>query len=690
MIKHKLIWSFVCLALISCGNSTYDSQEYISTNLTEEKINLSNEVFKKLKKEHYIKNFVKDDFNIRYINALIDRLDGNKLYFIESEITNFKEESNQYLGNSFDIDLAYLIINLYFERLVAFSEYQIKLIEKNSFDFTKDEFIDIYYEDNQWAESEALLKEIWRNETKNDLLVALMSETLSDDANKVLLKRYKNRIKRIQQQKEEDIFSIAINTLTNQFDPHSSYLSPRSAEDFDMNMSLKLEGIGALLGADDDYTKIVSLVPGGPAEKSGEILPEDKITRIRQINTENNEYIDVVGWRIDEVVDLIRGESGTQVEIEFISSDSADNSRKLVTLTREEIKLEDRAAKSKIIETKDGNKIGIIDLPSFYIDFNAYQNRDSNYRSSSNDVEDILINFNKEDVDAVILDLRNNGGGALIEANKIVGLFVSSGPTVQVKHKAGYIQPYGSSKTKQTWQKPMGVLVNRYSASASEIVAGAIQDYKRGIVLGQRTFGKGTVQSLESISKGQVKITESKYYRVDGSSTQNKGVLPDIELLSTWDIESVGESSYPTALEWDTVRPYRHKKFNFDSNQIIEIKNLYSQRLNSSPNLKYLGEVRDRYYLNKDKKLLSLNLDTRKLEKDARKNWLLQIENKRRESLGLEIFGTYEDLEESNKKNENTNNDIDYERDYLLIESTNIINDYLNLNKLLISKVNKL
>ena len=690
MIKHKLIWSFVCLALISCGNSTYDSQEYISTNLTEEKINLSNEVFKKLKKEHYIKNFVKDDFNIRYINALIDRLDGNKLYFIESEIANFKEESNQYLGNSFDINLAYLVINLYFERLVAFSEYQIKLIEKNSFDFTKDEFIDIYYEDNQWAKSEALLKEIWRNETKNDLLVALMSETLSDDANKVLLKRYKNRIKRIQQQKEEDIFSIAINTLTNQFDPHSSYLSPRSAEDFDMNMSLKLEGIGALLGADDDYTKIVSLVPGGPAEKSGEILPEDKITRIRQINTENNEYIDVVGWRIDEVVDLIRGESGTQVEIEFISSDSADNSRKLVTLTREEIKLEDRAAKSKIIETEDGNKIGIIDLPSFYIDFNAYQNRDSNYRSSSNDVEDILINFNKEDVDAVILDLRNNGGGALIEANKIVGLFVSSGPTVQVKHKAGYIQPYGSSKAKQTWQKPMGVLVNRYSASASEIVAGAIQDYKRGIVLGQRTFGKGTVQSLESISKGQVKITESKYYRVDGSSTQNKGVLPDIELLSTWDIESVGESSYPTALEWDTVRPYRHKKFNFDSNQIIEIKNLYSQRLNSSPNLKYLGEVRDRYYLNKDKKLLSLNLDTRKLEKDARKNWLLQIENKRRESLGLEIFGTYEDLEESNKKNENTNNDIDYERDYLLIESTNIINDYLNLNKLLISKVNKL
>ena len=688
MIKNKLIWSFVCVVLISCGNSTYEPQEYISTNLTDEKINLSKEVFKKLKKEHYIKNFVKDDFNNKYIDALIERLDENKLYFLESEIKNFKEESSQYSGKFFDIDLAYLIINLYFERLVDFSEFQIKLIEKDSFDFTKDEFIDIYYEDNQWPASEALLKNIWRNETKNDLLVALMSETLSDDPNKVLLKRYKNRIRRIQQQKEEDIFSIAINTLSNQFDPHSSYLSPRSAEDFDMNMSLKLEGIGALLGTDDDYTKIVSLVPGGPAEKSGEILPEDKITRIRQIDAEDKEYVDVVGWRIDEVVDLIRGESGTQVEIEFISSDSADSTRKLVTLTREEIKLEDRAAKSKIIETKEGNKIGIIDLPSFYIDFNAYQNRDSDYRSSSNDVEDILENFNIEGVDAVILDLRNNGGGALIEANKIVGLFVSSGPTVQVKHKAGYIQPYGSSKAEQAWQKPMAVLVNRYSASASEIVAGAIQDYQRGIVLGQRTFGKGTVQSLESISKGQVKITESKYYRIDGSSTQNKGVLPDIELLSTWDIETVGESSYPTALEWDTIRPYRHKKFDFDADKVFEIKNLYSQRLTTSPNLKYLGEVRDRYYLNKDKKLLSLNLETRKSEKEARKDWLLQIENKRREGLGLEIFSTYEDLDENNKENENTNNDIDFKRDYLLIESANIINDYLNLDKrLLASKI---
>ena len=510
----------------------------------------------------------------------------------------------------------------------------------------------------------------------------MMSDTLSEDPKKGLIKRYKNRIRRIQQQNEEDIFSIAVNSLANQFDPHSSYLSPRSAEDFDMNMSLKLEGIGALLGAEDDYTKIVSLVAGGPAEKSGAILPEDRITRIRQVGSENNEYVDVVGWRIDEVVDLIRGESGTQVEIEFISSDSAENTRKLVTLVREEIKLEDRAAKSKIYEGGDGNKIGIIDLPSFYIDFNAYQNRDSDYRSSSKDVKEILNDFSDEGVDAVILDLRNNGGGALIEANKIVGLFVASGPTVQVKHKAGYIQPYGDSRAKQIWEKPVAILVNRYSASASEIVAGAIQDYKRGIVIGQRTFGKGTVQSLESISKGQIKITESKYYRVDGSSTQNKGVTPDIELLSTWDIESVGESSYPTAMEWDTVRPYRHKKFKFDDNQIQKINNLYSQRLNEDPNLKYLAKVRERYNQNKDKKLLSLNINTRKLEKEARRTWLLEIENNRRKVLELTTFESYEELEEHNK-NENKENDekIDLNKDFLLIESTKIVNDYINMNK---------
>ena len=552
-------------------------------------------------------------------------------------------------------------------------------MDEYEFNFSKEEYLDIFYEDNQWMYDSESLKDLWRLETKNDLLIANMSDSASSSPREDLKKRYLNRVRRINQQKEEDIFSLAINILTNQFDPHSSYLSPRSAEDFDMNMSLKLSGIGALLGVDEDYTKIISLVPGGPAQKSGKIKPEDRISKIRQ--KDSDEFTDVVGWRIDEVVDLIRGEAGTEVEIEFISFEADSDSTKLVTLKREEVKLEDRAAKSEVTQIEN-NKIGIIDLPSFYIDFDEFQKGNKNYRSSSKDIRNILNTFNEDEVDAVVLDLRNNGGGALIEANKIIGLFVSSGPTVQVKQSRGFIQPYGDSRAVQVWEKPVLILVNRYSASASEIVAGAIQDYKRGIVVGQRTFGKGTVQSLENLSEGQIKITESKYYRVNGTSTQNRGVIPDIELPSTWDIDTVGESSYPTALKWDTIRPYRHKKFKLEPNLVEKVLNQYESRLTFEPNLNYLQKVRNRYDLNKNKKLLSLNINERTIQKELRKSWLLEIENERRSEIGLDVFNSFEEMENfKDNKDSLDQNSINLEDDYLLIESTKIINDFLNFSK---------
>ena len=655
------------------------TDDYISIELSQDKRDLSNEIYLKLKKDPYLKNKDTANFNKKYIEAIIEKLDKNKNYFVQNEINNYIEQSKYNNGYDFDIELGYELINLYFKKLIQFSRFQIKLIENNEFDFSKDEYLDIFYEDNEWVKTYDELNELWRLETKNDLLIASTSDSSSSKPKDDLIKRYENRIRRIHQQKEEDIFSLAMNTLSNQFDPHSSYLSPRSAEDFDLNMSLKLNGIGALLGVEDDYTKIISLVPGGPAEKSGKIKPEDRIVKIRQDDSE--QFIDVVGWRIDEVVDLIRGEAGTGVEIEFISFNSETDSSKLVTLKREEIKLEDRAAKSEIININD-NKIGIIDLPSFYIDFDEYQKRNKDFKSSSNDIKKILKGFDSNEVDAVILDLRNNGGGALIEANKIIGLFVSSGPTVQVKQKRGFIQPYGDSRAVQVWDKPLIVLVNRYSASASEIVAGAIQDYKRGIVVGQRTFGKGTVQSLENLSEGQIKITESKYYRVNGTSTQNKGVLPDIELPSTWDIESVGESSYPTALSWDVIRPYRHKKFKMDAELIDQVIDRFEFRLSDEPNLNYLKKIRNRYDLNKNKKLLSLNIEDRKIQKELRKSWLLEIENERRLAIGLNAFASYDELEKNNDDDNNTNiNSINLKSDYQLIETTNIMNDYLNLSK---------
>ena len=670
MINFRLCILLLCSFVIA--------EEYISIELSDSKKELSQEIFKKLNNEHYIQEIDKDNFNERYFEAIIEKLDKEKNLFIEKEVQSYIKKSRDVIDGDFDIKLAYELINLYFDRLTDFFEYQIDLIEENTFDFSKKEYLDIYYEDNQWQSNFNDLYKLWKLETKNDLLVAKLSDSSNSEPSNDLIKRYKNRIRRITQQKEEDIFSLAINILSNQFDPHSTYLSPRSAEDFDVNMSLKLNGIGALLGIEDDYTKIISLVPGGPAEKSGKINPEDRITKIRQIGTDN--FQDVIGWRIDEVVDLIRGEAGTEVEIEFISFDSSSDSTKLVTLKREEIKLEDRAAKSEIININN-NKIGIIDLPSFYIDFNEYQNRVKDYRSSSNDVKKILNDFNASNVDAVILDLRNNGGGALIEANKIIGLFVSSGPTVQVKQSRGYIQPYGASRAVQVWDKPMLVLVNRYSASASEIVAGAIQDYKRGFVVGQRTFGKGTVQSLESLSEGQIKITESKYYRINGMSTQNKGVIPDIELPVTWDIESVGESSYPTAMEWDVIRPYRHKKFKINPDLIEKVIANYEFRLSEDPNLNYLKKVRDRYDLNKNKKKLSLNLEDRKTQKELRKDWLLSIENERRLKVGLEEFISYKEMEDFNESDTSIENNINLIDDYQLIESTNIINDFIDLEK---------
>ena len=670
MINFRLCILLLCSFVIA--------EEYISIELSDSKKELSQEIFKKLNNEHYIKEIDKDNFNERYFEAIIEKLDKEKNLFIEKEVQSYIKKSRDVIDGDFDIKLAYELINLYFDRLTDFFEYQIDLIEENTFDFSKKEYLDIYYEDNQWQSNFNDLYKLWKLETKNDLLVAKLSDSSNSEPSNDLIKRYKNRIRRITQQKEEDIFSLAINILSNQFDPHSTYLSPRSAEDFDVNMSLKLNGIGALLGIEDDYTKIISLVPGGPAEKSGKINPEDRITKIRQIGTDN--YQDVIGWRIDEVVDLIRGEAGTEVEIEFISFDSSSDSTKLVTLKREEIKLEDRAAKSEIININN-NKIGIIDLPSFYIDFNEYQNRVKDYRSSSNDVKKILNDFNASNVDAVILDLRNNGGGALIEANKIIGLFVSSGPTVQVKQSRGYIQPYGASRAVQVWDKPMLVLVNRYSASASEIVAGAIQDYKRGFVVGQRTFGKGTVQSLDNLSEGQIKITESKYYRINGMSTQNKGVIPDIELPVTWDIESVGESSYPTAMEWDVIRPYRHKKFKINPDLIEKVIANYEFRLSEEPNLNYLKKVRDRYDLNKNKKKLSLNLEDRKTQKELRKDWLLSIENERRLKVGLEEFISYKEMEDFNESDTSIENNINLIDDYQLIESTNIINDFIDLEK---------
>ncbi len=692
MYKQKKALSLTAILLLSIGIGAK-----LNIPASDEKQLLCQEIYQKMSNEHFFNDRDLSFINAEIFDALVDQLDSQKIYFTESEISLFKRKFSRFDNpNSYqkkysklpicliDLKSQFAFINLYFNRLIEATNYQLKQVSKKSFDYSKEEIIIIDDDQKNWQKSKFELRNIWRRLAKNDVLISLLAEKDLDEATETIEKRYQNRLRRISQRNEEDIFSISMNNLTSYFDPHSSYFSPKSAEDFEMTMSLKLEGIGALLTTEDDYPTIVSVVPGGPAEKTGKINPDDKIVKISQVEESNSTPTDVVGWRIDEVVQLIRGKAGTKVELELIPGKTDDFSeRKFVTITREEVKLEEQAAKSKIIEIKrnlQNIKVGIIDLPTFYIDFNAWRNRDPNFRSSSKDVEMILKKFSDQNVDAVLVDLRGNSGGSLYEANKLTGLFVSSGVTLQVKESNGSIRPWGDARAKQVWKKPMAVLVDRYSASASEIFAGAIQDYQRGIIIGQKTFGKGTVQKLDDLSSGQIKITESKFYRITGAGMQNKGIHPDVILPSTWDIEEIGESSYETALPWDEIKPIRFKKFSMESSLISKLNDEHASRVSQSPNLQYILDIRKRYEIQKNKEVISLNLTDRKVEKKERQLWALDIENKRRASLNLKTFNSYKAMEDFNDAKEaeenNIDSEIDIDNDYLLYEGAQILSDY--------------
>jgi len=695
--KQKKALSLTTILLLSIA-----VEAKINIPASAEKEELCQEIYQKMTNEHFFIDNDLSSINSEIYDALVDQLDSQKIYFTEHEIVSFRKKfskfdnpmsyQKKYLKPShcfIDLKSKFKFINLYFNRLIEATNYQLKEVTKRNFDFTKEEIIVIDDEQKKWHRSKFELRKVWRKMAKNDVLTSMLANKELDEATETIEKRYKNRLRRISQRNEEDVFSISMNNLTSYFDPHSSYFSPKSAEDFEMNMSLKLEGIGALLTTEDDYPTIVSIVPGGPAEKTGKINPDDKIVKISQAEELNSTPIDVVGWRIDEVVQLIRGKAGTKVKLELIPGKTEDLSeRKFVTITREEVKLEEQAAKSRIIELKRNLqiiKIGIIDLPAFYIDFNAWQNRNPNFRSSSKDVETILKKFNDQRVDAVLIDLRGNSGGSLFEANKLTGLFVSSGAILQVKESNGSVRPWGDYRAKQIWKKPMVVMVDRYSASASEIFAGAIQDYQRGIIIGQKTFGKGTVQKLDNLSSGQLKITESKFYRVTGAGMQSKGIHPDVTLPSAWDIEEIGESSYDKALPWDEIKPLSFKKFSLESSLITQLNNQHLIRVNQSPNLQYILDIRKRYEIQKNKEVISLNIVKRRIEKEERQSWALKTENKRRASLDLDVFKSFKAMEEYNDAKEAEDNendfDIDIDADYLLNEGLEILSDYTIFNQ---------
>ena len=502
----------------------------------------------------------------------------------------------------------------------------------------------------------------------------LSGNSLEDSAEKTL-KRIKNQLNYFKQTRNEDVFNIYINSISSIYGPHTSYMSPKNSEDFDINMSLSLEGIGALLSPDGPYTSISSLIPGGPAEKSGLLKPKDKIIGVGQ--DDDKEIVDVVGWRLDDVVELIRGPKNSKVRLEIIPGTSLDDSEtKEIEIIRSLVKLEDQAAEKKLINVERGYKtfkIGVIELPAFYFDFEAYQKRDYSYRSSSKDVKKLLRELNNDDIEGLILDLRNNGGGSLYEANALAHLFIGRGTTVQVKDSKGNIQGLGERWGYQFFDKPLLVLVNKFSASASEILAGAIQDYNRGIIVGTDTFGKGTVQRVDMLSAGQLKFTESKFYRVSGSSTQNKGVNPDIKIPASFDIDEIGESKLDRALEHDSIPTAYYRNFNRVGSYIDLLKVKSNERISNSLFFQSM-DTRKEWRKANDITFLDLHIDKRKKVKEGIENFVLLEENELRQKFELPTYENYQDFLDRDEDPDLLNIDFN-----VLDEAANILSDLIEI-----------
>ena len=522
-----------------------------------------------VERSHYSHTSVDDDLSAEVLDNYIESLDSNRMYLLASDVEAFREYRYM-LDDMVDdepLDPVFEMFDVYRTRARQRIEFALKQLEVEP-DFSVAEEYTFDRSESPWAASDAELDEIWRKRVKNDILNLSLAEKDWAGIQEVLTTRYKGFMRRMDQVKNDDVFETFMNAFAHTLDPHSSYLSPRNSEEYRIQMSLSYFGIGASLQIEDEYVLVVNIIPGGPAAIDGKLQPKDKITAVAQ--GEDGELVDVIGWRLDDVVQLIRGPADTVVRLQVISHDSmAGAPERVLSLTRNQVKLEEQAAKSEVITVpRDGREwsIGVIEVPSFYRDFRALSNGDKNYTSTTKDVKRLIEELQEQGIDGLIIDLRNNGGGHLTEATALSGLFIDNGPVVQLRNSNGRISRLDDPDPvpRVAYDGPLAVLVNRYSASASEIFAAAIQDYARGVIIGQQTFGKGTVQNLYSLDQyvrrpedeglGQLTLTIGKYYRVTGESTQHRGVSPDIELPSHINAELVGESVRETALPWDTIR----------------------------------------------------------------------------------------------------------------------------------------
>ncbi|QNH05426.1 carboxy terminal-processing peptidase [Pseudomonas sp. B11D7D] len=676
-----LVLGFSALPL-AAKTTTATSWDYLQPD--REQVIASLNVVELLRRHHYNKPPLNDERSIQIYDNYLKLLDPSRSYFTAADIAEFNQWRTKFddLLKSGDLEPGFTLYRRHLTRMEERLNYALAELGKgvDKIDFTVDEQLQVDREKAPWAKDRAELDELWRKRVKDEVLRLKIAGKETKDIQELLTKRYKNQLARLKQTRGEDVFQAYINAFATTYDPHTTYLSPDNAENFDINMSLSLEGIGAVLQSDNEHVKVVRLVPAGPAEKSKQIAPADKIVGVAQ---GKDEMVDVIGWRLDEVVKLIRGPKGSTVRLEVIpaSNPPSDQTSKVVTITREAVKLEEQAAKKKVLHlTQDGRdyKLGVIELPAFYLDFKAFRAGDPNYKSTTRDVKRLLDELQAEKVDGVVIDLRNNGGGSLQEATELTSLFIEQGPTVLVRNADGRVDVLADENKGIYYNGPLAVLVNRLSASASEIFAGAMQDYHRALILGGQTFGKGTVQTIQPLNHGELKLTLAKFYRVSGQSTQHQGVIPDITYPDVMDTKDIGESALPAALPWDSIRPAITPELDPIKPFLSELKARHDQRTAKDPDFVF---TRDRLTLAKKlmaETTVSLNEQTRRARQADVEAKQLALENNRRQAKGEEL------LKELEKEDEDALPVADEkstpEDDAYLAESGRILLDYLGLN----------
>lgn len=652
---HILIILFVSMAVTPAQNlnevlskdHSLDSNKVILPDETYQRI--SQVITQFLSFYHYKKQPFNDSLSAVIFNEYLQTLDNGKLYFLKSDIESFEIYKTQIddLLKGGNLNPPFEIFNVFKKRLAERVKY-IDILLKQKFDFTVQESFLPDREKADWANSSTELDELWRLRLKSDALNYTLSGKEWKSTQDLLLKRYHNYHKIILQYEAEDVFALFMNSFTQVYDPHTDYFSPSASDNFTIAMKLSLEGIGATLRQDGDYTTVASIIPGGPAHKSKLINEEDKIVGVAQ--GDDGEMVDIIGWRLDDAIQLIRGKKGTIVRLQIMKAKEGPSAPPTeIKIVREEVKLEEQAAKDEILNIEENGmnfKLGVVKLPSFYTDFEGQQKGKSDYRSTTRDVKNILNKLKEQKVDGIILDLRNNGGGSLQEAIQLTGLFITDGPVVQVKNSANIIEVDNDTDPGIIYDGPLAVIVNRFSASASEIFAAAIQDYGRGLILGSNTFGKGTVQNLIDLNRtipmankklGQLKLTIAKFYRINGSSTQLLGVKPDINFPSQFTAKEFGESGQQSALPWDQIPSTQFKRFSDLSESFSMLRNKHEERAKKDHEYQYLLQDVEEFARNREKKEISLSETIRKQERDDAEAKRKQREEDRAKFLGVKI-----------------------------------------------------